>query len=455
MGKVSVIIPSYNHGKYLFEAITSVFNQSYKNIEVIVVNDGSNDNTEYVSTQFELVKYYKTENRGVSHARNYGIKKSTGEYIICLDADDTLKENYIDEVIKYINQYDIVSTNFQMFGESNNFSQIKNGLINYNNLKHRNHVHCAAIFKREMFDKINGFDEKMLLGYEDWDYWRRAARLGYSIYVIKDALLNYRKHSVSRNKTAMSKDKELKEYIKSKEKGLIDVVYPLGNGSPNSDNELRYSIRSLEKYGRNYKDIYIIGKFPHWGNQRIKHFGFKETKTKALNILDKIYFACNVPEISDTFLYINDDHILLKETDLSKYPYYYNDNDAKSIIESRPVSDNYRKIIEETINNKDYKHYFDIHTPMLINKKQFIEMYNNVNFAGSSEGLLIKSMYCGYNNINGVEKSDIILRQKHECFNLKQKLKNEHIFSFHDEAVCQDLVDFLHNILPDKSEYEL
>lgn len=455
MGKVSVIIPCYNHGRYLFEAITSVFNQSYKNIEVIVVNDGSNDNTEYVSTQFELVKYYKTENRGVSHARNYGIKKSTGEYIICLDADDTLKENYIDEVIKYINQYDIVSTNFQMFGESNNFSQIKNGLINYNNLKHRNHVHCAAIFKREMFDKINGFDEKMLLGYEDWDYWRRAARLGYSIYVIKDALLNYRKHSVSRNKTAMSKDKELKEYIKSKEKGLIDVVYPLGNGSPNSDNEIRYSIRSLEKYGRNYKDIYIIGKFPHWGNQRIKHFGFKETKTKALNILDKIYFACNVPEISDTFLYINDDHILLKETDLSKYPYYYNDDDAKSIIESRPISDNYRKIIEETINNKDYKHYFDIHTPMLINKKQFIEMYNNVNFAGSSEGLLIKSMYCGYNNINGVEKSDIILRQKHECFNLKQKLKNEHIFSFHDEAVCQDLVDFLHNILPDKSEYEL
>jgi hypothetical protein len=64
-------------------------------------------------------------------------------------------------------------------------------------------------------------------------------------------------------------------------------------------------------------------------------------------------------------------------------------------------------------------------------------------------------MYCGYSNINGVEKSDIILRQKHECFDLKQKLKDEHIFSFHDEAVCQDLVDFLHNILPDKSEYEL
>jgi len=455
MAKVSVIIPCYNHGKYIFEAITSVFNQTYRNIEVIVVNDGSNDNTEYVCTQFELVKYYKTQNRGVSHARNYGIKKSSGEYIICLDADDTLKPNYINEVIKHTNDYDIVSTNFQMFGESNNFSQIKNGLINYNNLKHRNHVHCTAIFKRSMFDKIDGFDEKMLLGYEDWDYWRRAARLGYSIYVIKDALLNYRKHSVSRNKTAMLKDKELKEYIKSKEKGLIDVVYPLGNGSPNSDNELRYSIRSLEKFGRNYKDIYIIGKFPHWGNQRIKHFGFKETKTKALNILDKIYFACNVPEISDMFLYINDDHILLKETDLSKYPYYYNDDDAKSIIESRPISDNYRKIIEESINNKHYKHYFDIHTPMLIDKKQFFELYNNVNFAGSLEGLLVKSMYCGYNYIYGVEKSDIILRQKHECFDLKQKLKDEHIFSFHDEAVCQELVDFLHNILPDKSEYEL
>jgi glycosyltransferase involved in cell wall biosynthesis len=455
MGKVSVIIPCYNHGRYLFEAITSVFNQTYKNIEVIVVNDGSNDNTEYVSTQFELVKYYKTENRGVSHARNYGIKKSSGEYIICLDADDTLKQNYIEEVIKYIDQYDIIGTNFEFFGDRNEIVKRPFTHINFNKLKHSNYVHCAAIFKREMFNKIGGFDENMIKGYEDWEYWRRAARLGYSIYIHNDALLNYRKHNKSRNKDADRYYSELRNYIKSKEKGLIDIVYPLGNGSPNSDNELRYSIRSLEKFGRNYKDIYIIGKFPHWGNQRIKHFGFKETKTKALNILDKIYFSCNVPEISDTFLYINDDHILLKETDLSKYPYYYNDNDAKSIIESRPISDNYRKIIEETINNKHYKHYFDIHTPILIHKKQFIEMYNIINFEASSEGLLVKSMYCGYNNINGVEKSDIILRQKHECFDLKQKLKDEHIFSFHDEAVCQDLVDFLHNVLPDKSEYEL
>ena len=92
---VSVIIPAYNAGKYIESAVKSVFNQSYNNIELVVVNDGSTDNTLDILSQFSSIKIISTPNKGVSHARNTGIDVSKGEYIFFLDADDELEYNAI------------------------------------------------------------------------------------------------------------------------------------------------------------------------------------------------------------------------------------------------------------------------------------------------------------------------------------------------------------------------
>ena len=92
---ISVIIPCFNHAHFLPDAIKSVLNQSYKNTEIIVVDDGSSDNTNDVATSFPDVKYVYQTNQGLSAARNTGLKKSNGKYLVFLDADDFL---FLEEI---------------------------------------------------------------------------------------------------------------------------------------------------------------------------------------------------------------------------------------------------------------------------------------------------------------------------------------------------------------------
>lgn len=104
--KVSIIIPIYNSEKYLKKCIESILNQTYKNFEVILVDDGSNDNSKAVcdkySTLDKRIWVYTKENGGVSTARNLGLKYVSGEYTIFVDSDDWLKENTLKEMVKYI-----------------------------------------------------------------------------------------------------------------------------------------------------------------------------------------------------------------------------------------------------------------------------------------------------------------------------------------------------------------
>ena len=108
--KVSIIIPVYNGEKYVKAAIKSALNQSYKNIEVIVINDGSTDNTEKILKTFgDKIKYFNKENGGVSSALNLGIKKMKGDYFSWLSHDDLYKKNKIKKQIEYIQSKDLNS----------------------------------------------------------------------------------------------------------------------------------------------------------------------------------------------------------------------------------------------------------------------------------------------------------------------------------------------------------
>ncbi len=111
MKKVSIIIPIYNAEKYLKECLASIKNQTYKNIEVLMINDGSTDNSENICKEFlsdERFNLINKENGGVSSARNVGISKSTGEYILFVDSDDWCEKDLLMKTVGDENNYDII-----------------------------------------------------------------------------------------------------------------------------------------------------------------------------------------------------------------------------------------------------------------------------------------------------------------------------------------------------------
>lgn len=118
MDKVSIIVPIYNVEKYLERCIKSILSQTYTNIEVLLVNDGSKDQSEAICTKYESIdsriNYYKKVNGGLSSARNYGIERATGNYYLFIDSDDYIDKTMVETLIKAARQYnaDIVECNY-------------------------------------------------------------------------------------------------------------------------------------------------------------------------------------------------------------------------------------------------------------------------------------------------------------------------------------------------------
>ena len=127
MVKFSVIVPVYNVEKYLDGCLQSILNQTYQNYEVIIVNDGSVDGSQFIIDKYvNLDKRFKTfikENTGVSDTRNFGVKKATGDYFIFIDSDDTINQDLLDELNKEIEQnkeVDLIKYQIQVISGSNN-----------------------------------------------------------------------------------------------------------------------------------------------------------------------------------------------------------------------------------------------------------------------------------------------------------------------------------------------
>lgn len=180
---VSIIIPIYNYGIQFERTLQSIFASTYKNIEVVIVNDGSTDF--YVNLKLDSIKNHPNikiinqENQGPSNARNNGIKNSIGQYILPLDADDMIIPEYIDTCVKILNKNKKISPVYcdtihigEMQGIEKrpewSMEQLKNGPFIVN----------CSMFHREAFDICNGFDET-LMGWEDYDFWIRMGLNGY------------------------------------------------------------------------------------------------------------------------------------------------------------------------------------------------------------------------------------------------------------------------------------
>jgi glycosyltransferase involved in cell wall biosynthesis len=196
-----VIIPTRNYGHFIKETLNSVLNQTYKNLEVLVVDDESSDNTKQIVTEnYPAIKYAYIKHVGKrcpSNAMNYGITHSQGIYIVCLAADDTLKPNYIEKCLTPFQEnpnVGFVWTGRQNFGDNTNIQ-----LPELPTLKHHflypdpGGALGAMMVSREAYNFVGLYDLS-LDGFEDWDFCIRAAKKGFLGIPLMEPLHNCRVH---------------------------------------------------------------------------------------------------------------------------------------------------------------------------------------------------------------------------------------------------------------------
>lgn len=220
--KVSVVIPCYNQAIYLKEAVFSVIGQSYQNWEIIIVNDGSTDNSEEIAKECTAIDsriiYISQSNHGVSAARNNGIKASKGKYILPLDGDDTIEKDYLTRAVEYLEVHPECVCFYcraNLFGKINRPWEVT--YIDYQHLLIENTVFCSSVYRRYDFDLIGGYDETFKHGYEDWEFYIRLLANGGEVFQDKMRLFNYRQKSIQEQ----SMDRISHKY----EENILNVIY--------------------------------------------------------------------------------------------------------------------------------------------------------------------------------------------------------------------------------------
>ena len=205
---VSVIIPTYNRAAYLKLALKSVLEQTYKNIEVIIADDGSTDNTAEVVAGFNdpRIKHFYQRNTGLpAAARNLGLREASGEYIAFLDSDDMWLPKKLELQVEYLREhpeYHLVYSNARIINEKGirkglllKSESLKEGEIFEELIKTNFIPQLTVLMKREVFENIGFLNEDpSLRAVEDYEYWLRVA-LRYKIGFVKEPLAMYRVHS--------------------------------------------------------------------------------------------------------------------------------------------------------------------------------------------------------------------------------------------------------------------
>ena len=201
----SIIMPTYNRASLLPRAVNSVLAQNYKNFELIIVDDGSTDNTKEVVQGYSdfRIRYYKKENEERSIARNYGIRQSRGQYVNFLDSDDIFYSNHLEEADKLIKlksspelahmSYELVDKNGDTLHQQNNFENIADKLIRENIL------HGNAIFiRKDILSEYSFIPDRRAVISEDWYLWLRLiSRFPfYTSPVVTSAIIEHEQRSL-------------------------------------------------------------------------------------------------------------------------------------------------------------------------------------------------------------------------------------------------------------------
>ncbi len=196
---VSVIIPCFNHGLYLREAIASVEQCDSSLYEIIIINDGSTDAyTIQVLRELESRGYnvVNQANQGLGASRNNGIRISRGRYILPLDADNRIRAEYIPKGVKILDEYPGVSVVYgkpAYFGEVEISPSLQVTKFSLRKLLNGNFIDACALFRKSAWEECGGYDVHMpFQGVEDWDFWITLAIRGHGFHFIDEILFDYR-----------------------------------------------------------------------------------------------------------------------------------------------------------------------------------------------------------------------------------------------------------------------
>jgi len=202
--KISIIIPFYNCA-YVDQSIRSALNQTYPNVEVILVDDGSVKYREKIMPYRSRIKYIRKENGGTATALNRGIAEATGEYIAWLSSDDLFKPEKLSKQMAFMQErgIDASFTNYDIIDSNNNVQVPSNG-ANYSSMKavyegylYSNPINgCTILIKKSIFEEFGDFNPAMVYTH-DYEMWFRLLSKGVHIVYLDESLTQFRAHSES------------------------------------------------------------------------------------------------------------------------------------------------------------------------------------------------------------------------------------------------------------------
>jgi glycosyltransferase involved in cell wall biosynthesis len=225
---ISFIIPYYNSGLTIVETLNSIYNQTYKNFDIWIVNDGSTDeNSLEILKDIEnshSVTILHQENEGPSIARNRAIVQSKSDYIVPLDADDLIFNNAIDlamEKMELNNDVGIVYGDIVFFGSKNELK--KQCFVNIDKQLIFNQLAVTALIRRSVFNEVGLYDEVLSKpGLEDWEFWMRVEQSKWKFKSIENPFLKVRVSSSSRTYTQANNNLEfIKNYVYRKHNKIL------------------------------------------------------------------------------------------------------------------------------------------------------------------------------------------------------------------------------------------
>jgi glycosyltransferase involved in cell wall biosynthesis len=214
--KVSVVIPCFNNAQTIIETLNSVINQKYDNIEIIIVNDGSSDDSEAVILDFinnkSNIALINKKNSGPSNSRNKGSERATGKYLLFLDADDKIAPSFIYKCVKCLEddeKLNLVCSKAEFFGAKKGPWELPE--FKFPNFLIDNCIPITTMIRTDVFNKLGKFDENLNFE-EDWELWIRIITELGGVYRIPENLFFYRKRF---DKSSLSDNKNL-DAIKEK-----------------------------------------------------------------------------------------------------------------------------------------------------------------------------------------------------------------------------------------------
>jgi glycosyltransferase involved in cell wall biosynthesis len=264
---ISVVVPCYNHGAYIEDTIESLeLNVGNTAYELIIVNDGSTDcYTLQVLGNLQDRGYnvINQSNQGLAAARNNGIALAKGKYIIPLDSDNKLHENYLTKAITILEEddsIDVVYGNPMFFGTGDGLREVglkRVGEFKLSRILDCNYIDACAVYRKSMWEKVGGYDGKMpAMGHEDWEMWIHAFLLGSKFQYIDELCFYYR---VVENSMLVTngevKHKKNQDYIfKKHSKAIVyNIISDLSRLEKIERNLQEYKVRSIAKLILGYK----------------------------------------------------------------------------------------------------------------------------------------------------------------------------------------------------------